>query len=204
MYTGERLVPERFGIGERIVVEHLSRYSFASRVIRNALPHQGNHLRILDAPCGVGYGAALLAEQTQAHVTGVDNDQDTINHAKRSYCIIPNVEFHVVNLELDSPEEAYYDAVVCFEGIEHVHYQDRVARELCKAVRPGGLIFVSTPRRGGPGAGSEFHTQEFAPGELEFLFKPYVSSIEMYGQDLVVTDCKPDANARYYVLVGTR
>lgn len=203
IYTGERLVPDQFGLGDRILIEHVDRYRFASRMLRRDSLDNGT-LRILDAPCGVGYGAVLLAEQNQADVTGLDNDANTIAYAKRRYRAVPRLTFKTVNLDVDSLEEEAYDAVVCFEGIEHVVRQFAVARKLSRAVVRGGMVFVSTPRRGGPGAGSEFHTRELVRGELLDLFYPHLSSIRMYGQDIVVEDQEPDDQARFYVMVGTK
>jgi len=204
MYTGERLVPDRFGVGERIMIEHIDRYRFATQVISTwgqGTKHT-NQLDILDAPCGVGYGAALLGEQLQATVVGIDNDQQTIDHARRFYYSIPKIEFHRFDLDEDQLDIGAYDVVVCFEGIEHVQKQDVVARKLCRSLRSPGLILVSTPRRDGPGAGSAFHTRELMREELYGLFAPYLVEAQMYGQDLRVADRAADADPRYFVLVG--
>jgi 2-polyprenyl-3-methyl-5-hydroxy-6-metoxy-1,4-benzoquinol methylase len=159
---------------------------------------------VLDAPWGVGYGSALIAEQTQADVVAVDCDPKTILYAQRRYGDIPNLRFLTANLDTDDIEEEGYDAVLCFEGIEHVAKQSEVAKRLSCAASRFGMVVVSTPRRGGPGAGSPFHTHELLRAELFGLFWPFTSSIQMYGQDLLVGDCAPDDSARYYILVGTR
>jgi 2-polyprenyl-3-methyl-5-hydroxy-6-metoxy-1,4-benzoquinol methylase len=203
IYTGERLVPDSFSIDDRIMVEHLDRYRFASHLIMD-WKDRPKKLKVLDAPCGVGYGAALLAEQTLGNVFGFDNDEQTILYARDRYGAVPNLHFLTVDLDEYGIAENTYDVAVCFEGIEHVKDQVVVAKKLCQTVRHPGMIIVSTPRRGGPGAGSEFHTQELLRDELYELFWPHLTNIQMYGQDLRVGDQNPDGNARYYVLVGTK
>lgn len=213
IYTGERLIPDSFTIADRILIEHLNRYSFAAKII-NLRQQQRRHgqqpgiadrTRILDAPCGAGYGAALLAEQVGASVMGIDNDEGTITYARQRYGTMPGLLFCVADLDSEIPHDldaAPFDAVVCFEGIEHVLAQEDVARRLCAATVPGGLVIVSTPRRGGPGGGSEFHTRELVRTELHDLFAPHLASVQMYGQDITVGDCDGNDSARYYVLVG--
>jgi 2-polyprenyl-3-methyl-5-hydroxy-6-metoxy-1,4-benzoquinol methylase len=199
-YTGERLIPDRFNVGDRILIEHLDRYRFAGRM----LAKKSKHPRILDAPCGVGYGAVLLAEQCQAEVTGLDNDPDTIAYGEQRYKAVRGLSFRLANLDVDVIEHDHYDAAVCFEGIEHVVHQRTVARKLCESVKKGGIVMMSTPRKDGPGAGSTFHTRELDRDDLYDLCWPHLQDVQMYGQDLLVGDQPPDENARYYVLVGTR
>jgi len=55
-FTGERFLP---GVAGEIAYEHCHRYAFARRFVTGA--------RVLDAACGEGYGAALLAG-VRAHV----------------------------------------------------------------------------------------------------------------------------------------
>lgn len=211
-YTGERLIPDRFHIQDRLLQEHLDRYRYAARRIREEMGDRqdiipvGGYPLIIDAPCGVGYGAALMAEQCHVSVLAIDSDVSTIEYAKERYGVSDiNVDFEVEDLESTFDSSLFYAfAVTCFEGIEHVTDQENVARKLCDALRPGGLIFVSTPRIHGPGSGSEYHTRELTRDELVGLFAPYLSDWEVVGQELRVGDCVADDNARFYMLVGRK
>jgi 2-polyprenyl-3-methyl-5-hydroxy-6-metoxy-1,4-benzoquinol methylase len=95
------------------------------------------------------------------------------------------------------------DAVISFEGIEHVIDQEAAARSVCAALKSGGLLIASTPRAHGPGAGSSFHTHELDLDEFVGLFSPYLSEYAVHGQNLSVGDCDPDS-AKYLILEGRK
>jgi len=71
-FTGERFTPECV---REIWYEHWHRYVFARRLA------QGR--RVLDAACGEGYGAAMLADGA-VEVVGVDIDAPSIAHAREA------------------------------------------------------------------------------------------------------------------------
>ena len=72
-FTGERFTPECV---REIRYEHLHRYAFARELVAGK--------RVLDAACGEGYGAALLAGSAVA-VTAVDRSAQAIGHARSRY-----------------------------------------------------------------------------------------------------------------------
>ena len=199
-WTGERCVPESMlNVTElRAMTEHLARYWWA--LDRIHLRGSANQV-VVDAPCGAGYGSAILAVTPRvALVVGSDIDQDAIAYATDRYGIPGRVLFRTGDLA-DLRTKA--DAVVCFEGIEHVADQAAVARALCGALKPGGMLFVSTPRAEGDGTLSPFHTHELSLAELVALFEPYLSAFEIHGQILGVGDCSPE-KARYFILAGRK
>jgi 2-polyprenyl-3-methyl-5-hydroxy-6-metoxy-1,4-benzoquinol methylase len=198
-YDGERCVPAAMSPHDPVLREHLERYRWATEQLRRRLPPAA-HV-VLDVPCGAGYGTRMLADAWPGLlVHGVDIDARTIAYAREAYDH-PRVAFQVADMgeTLGGP----YDAVVCFEGIEHVEDQPRAANNLVDALAPGGLLIVSTPRRGGPGAGSAWHTHELDMDEFVALFSPRLAGIQVFGQERRVDDC-PARKARYYVLTGRR
>jgi 2-polyprenyl-3-methyl-5-hydroxy-6-metoxy-1,4-benzoquinol methylase len=221
-YTGERVIPDRFHIQDRILQEHLDRYRYAARQLRQFIDEHRERpnaslidaampLMVLDLPCGVGYGSALIAEQVGASVYGIDIDEETIEYAREKYGDNLTKDYGCTTFmtgdmidEVNWPYLPLMDATVCFEGIEHVDDQKFAARRIAQVTREGGLIFVSTPRRDGPGGGSEYHTRELTQRELIDLFLPYVYNYKVVGQELRVEDCAADDNARFYILVGRR
>ena len=105
-------------------------------------------LNILDIGCGGG----ILSEELKkngAIVTGLDASKKTIqiakNHAKEkkydiNYLDI-SLEEHVVKTKIK------YDAVICFELIEHVPDQVQLIQDISSICKKGGKLFMSTINR---------------------------------------------------------
>lgn len=74
---------------------------------------------VLDAACGVGYGSRVMADAGLT-VRGVDRSKESIEYANEHYNHVPSVKFGVGNLyDLQHGADAF-DAVVCFEALEHL------------------------------------------------------------------------------------
>lgn len=190
--TGERCVPDAMRVDDRVLAEHVARYAWAGKLLH------GGPRTVLDAPCGAGYGSHLLA-QGGHDVVGLDVDPNAVAYAGQRYRH-QRVRYRVGDLvedDLGGP----YGAVVCFEGIEHVKDQTTAAANLCRAVAPGGLLLVSTPHPGSPGAGSPFHTNEPELGAFVELFAPHLTTLRLCGQLARPGDADL-GDAWYVLLVG--
>ena len=125
---------------------------------------------VLEAGCGEGYGADLLAA-VAARVVAVDYDATTVAHVRDRY---PRVTVLAANLAaLPMPDEAV-DVVVNFQVIEHLWDQPQFITECLRVLRPGGLLLMSTPNRITFTPGSDvpvnpFHTRELNAAELRDL-----------------------------------
>ena len=127
----------RLGLFERC---HLARYEFAA-----ALLPPGS--AVGDLACGTAYGSALLA-RTAGRVLGVDDVPRVVARARSRYGHVANVEFVCADLRrLDLAGEL--DAVISFETLEHFAEPDllEVLRVFQRALRPRGLLVLSTPYR---------------------------------------------------------
>ena len=125
---------------------------------------------VLEAGCGEGYGADLIAA-TARTVTAVDYDAATVAHVRASY---PRVGVLAANLaSLPMPDSAL-DVVVNFQVIEHLWDQPQFITECLRVLRPGGSLLISTPNRITFTPGSDtpvnpFHTRELNAAELREL-----------------------------------
>jgi SAM-dependent methyltransferase len=138
---------------------------------------------VLEAGCGEGYGANLIAEVAR-RVTAVDYDETTVTHVRARY---PRVRVIHGNLaELPLPDQSV-DVVVNFQVIEHLWDQPQFIGECARVLRPSGLLMVSTPNRitFSPGRDTPinpFHTRELNADELmELLYQAGFALDGVYG-----------------------
>lgn len=137
--TLERLVPEAISpddtTGRASLALHLERYRFAAAHLRPG--------RVLDLACGVGYGAALLADRPDVEVVGVDRSEYAIASARRHHPG-PRLEFRVDDA-LAYEDPSGFDTIVSLETIEHVSDPGRLIARLARLLRPGGVLIASVP-----------------------------------------------------------
>ncbi|ONI85398.1 SAM-dependent methyltransferase [Actinosynnema sp. ALI-1.44] len=159
--TGERTVP---GIPEENYWfrRHEAAYLMLAPYCRDAV--------VLEAGCGEGYGADLLARDARA-VIGLDYDVLTTLHVARKY---PQVRMLRGNLVMLPFADASIDVVANLQVIEHLWEQERFLAECLRVLRPGGRLLVTTPNRitFSPGRDTPlnpFHTRELSGAELTEL-----------------------------------
>jgi SAM-dependent methyltransferase len=159
--TGERTVP---GLAEE-------NYWFRRHeVVYERLAGRCADRDVLEAGCGEGYGADLIADVAR-RVIGLDYDESAVAHVRARY---PRVEMLHGNLaELPLPDAAV-DVVVNFQVIEHLWDQGQFVAECFRVLRPGGALLISTPNRitFSPGRDTPinpFHTRELNAAELTEL-----------------------------------
>ncbi|EUA33925.1 ubiE/COQ5 methyltransferase family protein [Mycobacterium xenopi 3993] len=159
--TGERTVPD-------LAQEN---YWFRRHeVVYQQLAQRCAGREVLEAGCGEGYGADLIARVAR-RVIAVDYDHTAVAHVGARY---PRVQALHANLtELPLADDSV-DAVVSFQVVEHLWDQPRFVRECARVLRPAGMLMVSTPNRltFSPGRDTPlnpFHTRELDAAQLTRL-----------------------------------
>lgn len=179
---------------ERHGGDHVARYRWAAGRLRGA--------RVLDVGCGHGFGALLLAGAYREY-EGVDVDRAAVEWADRVVAPrAPKARFAVASA---LPSDGSFDAVTCFEVLEHVADPRRLLREIGRAAAPGAPIFLSTPNGllsdGRPGwFMSPYHVTEYTATQFAQLVT------EAFGPDGVYfgqfrldrLDCLPQALRRQF------
>jgi SAM-dependent methyltransferase len=159
--TGERTVP---GLAEE-------NYWFRRHeVVYQRLAGRCAGRDVLEAGCGEGYGADLIAGVAR-RVIGLDYDESTVAHVQARY---PRVEMRHGNLAALPLPDGVVDVVVNLQVIEHLWDQRQFVAECFRVLRPAGLLMVSTPNRitFSPGRDTPinpFHTRELNAAELTRL-----------------------------------
>ncbi|BBG04197.1 MULTISPECIES: class I SAM-dependent methyltransferase [Pseudonocardia] len=159
--TGERTVPG---------VSHENYWFRRHEIVYTAIADDCAGAVVLEAGCGEGYGADLLAG-TARRVLALDYDATTVAHVRARY---PRVAVSRANLVALPVPDGSIDVVVSLQVIEHLWEQERFLRECRRVLRPGGTLLVSTPNRitFSPGRDTPlnpFHTRELDPAELAGL-----------------------------------
>jgi len=110
--------------------------------------HTGS--RVLDAPCGYGRIAQVLAGRG-ARVVGVDVSADMLAEAERRRGQIPTDQLRYIRHDLRTPlgETRFDVALNLFSSLGYGSEADDVAvlTTLRHALRPGGLLFIETNHR---------------------------------------------------------
>ncbi|RFD25307.1 SAM-dependent methyltransferase [Mycobacterium uberis] len=172
--TGERTIPDL----------DIENYWFRRhQVVYQRLAPRCTGCEVLEAGCGEGYGADLIAA-VACRVVAVDYDAAAVAHVRNRY---PRVQVMQANLAKLPLTDASVDVVVNFQVIEHLWDQAQFVSECARVLRPAGLLMVSTPNRitFSPGRDTPinpFHTRELNAGELkELLVDAGFSEVTMYG-----------------------
>ena len=171
--TGERTVPG-------IVEENywFRRHEAAYRALRSYC----RGAVVLEAGCGEGYGADLLARDAAA-VVGLDYDALTAAHVARAYPAVRVVRGNLAALPLRS---STVDIVANLQVIEHLWDQEGFLAECARVLRPGGRLLVTTPNRitFSPGRDTPlnpFHTRELSPSEMDSMLTGAGFAVEYLG-----------------------
>jgi SAM-dependent methyltransferase len=176
-FTGERFTPE---CEREIWYEHMHRYAFAAQWCAGA--------RVLDAACGEGYGAALLARMA-GDVTGVDISAPAVEHARKRYADLNGLHFEVADCTQLPFEPDSFDVVVSFETLEHLAGQAALLAEFRRVLRPQGFLVLSSPDKTEyserHGFNNEFHVRELYLEELEQLISREFPACRLLGQKLM-------------------
>lgn len=142
-------------------------------------------LSILELGCGAGY---VLREFPDARLTGVDISGVALEAAGRNL-----LGYDVTLMHADAKDlTGSYDRVICSEVLEHVDDPEAMLATLARLVAPSGRAIVTIPNDRVIRAakrplrpfmrvdwgGSEFHTNEWTPGEFRALLDRHLHVIQ--------------------------
>lgn len=100
----------------------------------------GRRGRFLDVGCGRGE-VVRAAQERGWQAEGCDLSAEFVRYARE----VNGVEAHAATLEQMRYPDASFDVVTLVEVIEHLYEPAETMRELSRVVRPGGLVYMSTP-----------------------------------------------------------
>ena len=116
--------------------------------------------QILDAGSGFGqYDYYLASRNKNWQVKGVDVKDEQIADCNNFFKKIglDNASFAVTDLTKLEEKEETYDLVLCVDVMEHIEEDELVLRNFYTALKPGGMLLISTPSDQG---GSDLHDHD--------------------------------------------
>lgn len=171
----ERFVPDEMH-GELVEAEHIARYTWAASFCSGR--------RVLDAGCGTGYGSELINSAGASEVVAVDRSETAVELTRAAVSSGVRCQIgDVANLEFADDS---FDAVVCFEVIEHVDDPDRVLDEFARVLRPDGLLIVSSPNRDRYVPGNPHHVRELTRAEMQVMLDARFPSARIISQHVML------------------
>ncbi len=197
MGVQERLTLQAVAEPTLIAAEHLHRYEFAAALCPG--------LRVVDLCCGSGYGAEILADAGAAAVHAVDHDVATIDLATHNLGGGP-ITFEAADATafLRRDLAGRFDAIVCFEGLEHLPDAPAALAELRRHAAGGLTVIASVPNSRGLGEENEFHLTDFGPAEAAAAFAGFPGAVIVHQYlaegSVIVVDDAGDLDARLHGL----
>lgn len=191
MLDGERQVaPDLSGIR----LDHRARYRWAAR----NLPRGS---RIIDLACGVGYGAAIMADAGH-RVLAVDKEQEAIAYGREHYAS-PKIAYLVGAAGKFMPGRDAFDAATCFETIEHLEDPRPMLRGLAQGAP---TLFASVPNEEMfPFRNYRFHFRHYTRRQFyELLLECGWEVTEWWGQHGPGSEVERGVNGRTAIVIAKR
>jgi ubiquinone/menaquinone biosynthesis C-methylase UbiE len=138
---------------------------------------------VVDVGSGEGYGADLIAQSCRS-CTGIDYSAEAIEHARHRYSR-DNLRFEQ-GLATQLPvADCSTDAVTSLQVIEHIDDVRGYLIEIHRILRPGGLVYITTPNRlvlSQEVLDNEFHVRDYSPDELHREVSAVFADVSVLGQ----------------------
>ena len=174
--TGERTLPD---------VPEENYWYRRHLVVYEWIAERVEGLEVVDLACGEGYGSEVLA-RSAASVVGIDANPEAHEHARLRYTR-PNLRFERALIQGFTPAGGACDAVVFLQTIEHVEEPGPLLAHLRSLLRPGGVVYISTPNvltlapKGAERSSNPWHVREYRAEELAGLLAAHFERVELYG-----------------------
>jgi len=151
-----------------LIARHKARYYLVGFFCRPGM-------KVLDFPCGSGYGSEVLAP-FGIRYEGRDIDDVTLHYCRAKYDGI----FGHGDLALPHLTADFYDIIACIVGLEHIdeYAQENLIYNFFMALRPGGILVVSTPEKQGETI-NQYHRHELTNREFYALLEDNFCDVQV-------------------------
>jgi len=124
-------------VGEKDIHERLDEFLEISRERVEFLAKFKKGGRLLDVGCSMGF-LVKAAQDAGFEAHGLDLSEKTLEEGRRRYGV------NLWNGVLEDYPFEKFDAITCYNTIEHVVQPDRLMKEMYRRLAPGGVIVIGT------------------------------------------------------------
>jgi trans-aconitate methyltransferase len=97
----------------------------------------------LEIGCGTGFVILAISKWfPKASLSGSEYFEEGLVYARQR---VPSVEFTQMDAR-HIPYESELDAIGAFDVLEHIEEDEVVLQQICKALRPSGIVFITVPQ----------------------------------------------------------
>jgi len=173
--------------GERPAEEDQSSISRSKKRYETAIKFLTTGSKIIvDFGCGLGYGYEIINHYALSY-TGIDKSKEVIEEARKKHNLDGLDSFYHIK-EISELKEFKYNFFIALEVLEHLEKEE--IEKLLKIVSnntdtsayfttPNGNFYPYHPETKEKRYGH--HLWHYTHGELENLFKPYFSYVDIFG-----------------------
>jgi SAM-dependent methyltransferase len=141
--------------------------------------------RVLDAGCGLGFGASALVDAGAHEVVGVASSQAFLEAAQK--LVRPDIRLEHHDVRHLPYDDGSFDLVVAFDVLRQFEDPRPVLAELARLVARDGVLAVST-------AGST--ASELSPSELRVALAQYFEHVRLFDQSMLVASAILDMDSQ--------
>lgn len=148
-------------------------YKYACRFVRGK--------RVLDVCCGIGRGAAMMADSSAKRVVGVDYSRRAVAEAAGQLEGRNNLAFLVRDITAGINEELF-DIAVFFNAVEHFSRpeQEAILSRIGQLLAEDGVLLLATNNKTSAGF-NPYHKNELGPAEFKELCAAFFCRAEFFG-----------------------
>jgi 2-polyprenyl-3-methyl-5-hydroxy-6-metoxy-1,4-benzoquinol methylase len=147
-----------------------TRSLFAYDVIKQHI-----HGTTLEIGCGEQYGVRLLAHKAKEYYC-LDKFEKEISGEDYPWVIFQRQEVPPLNFESNK-----FDVVICFQVLEHIKDDKTLISEIFRVLKPGGILFLSTPNKSMSLTRNPWHIREYSQQGLAKLLSHSFKYFYIYG-----------------------
>lgn len=97
----------------------------------------------LEIGCGTGFVISAVARQfPEAVLSGSEYLEEGLVFARQR---LPNADFVKMDAR-NIPHESIFDVIGAFDVLEHIEEDEAVLTQIGKALKPGGMVFITVPQ----------------------------------------------------------